>query len=131
MAWSRKFTVDVNENRFTICENGEETAGWFMSNRTMREKIMIAVAKYLGYRPSEVLGFFDNFINKNDYIAMNLWTREDIESMLRGMAYPATEENIDAVVNSGDLNALNDCTDNDWEIITLAIELNAKKSTTV
>lgn len=127
MAWSRKFTVDANENCFTISENGEETEGWFMSNRTMREKIMIAVAKYLGYRPSEVLGFFDNFINKNDYIAMKLWTKEDIESMLRTMNYPVTDENISSVIKSGYIDALNDCTDNDWEIIENAIKWYAKK----
>lgn len=127
MAWNKKFTVDVNEDNYTIYENGEETKGSFVSNRTRREKIMIAVAKYLGYRPSEVLTFFNRGVEPNNYIAMKIWTREDIESVLRDMGYPDTEENVDAVVNSGDLNALNDCTDDDWEIIEQAILCYAKK----
>ena len=94
MAWNRSFAINANENKYEIIdEDGDIYTGYFIGNHNSHQKILIAIADYLGYRPSEVLGFFDNLINKNDYIAMKLWTREDVESMLHAMGYPVTEEN--------------------------------------
>lgn len=59
---------------------------------------------------------------RSEFIAMKLWNREDVKQVLREEGYDDTEENVNKVINSGYLNALNDCTDDDWEIIRQAID---------
>ena len=67
-----------------------------------------------------------NIINRDDYVATKLWSREDIETKLREKGYEGSFEQVNAVINTGCLKALGDCTDNDWEIIHIAI-YNAKE----
>lgn len=63
-----------------------------------------------------------DIVLRSEFIAMKLWNREDVKQVLREEGYEDTEENVNEVVNSGYLNALNDCTDNDWETIRNAID---------
>lgn len=58
---------------------------------------------------------------RSDYIATKLWSEEDIAGCLTERGYSPTQENIDAVLNTGYLRALNDCSDGDWQIIYDAI----------
>ncbi len=66
------------------------------------------------------------------YIAMKLWQVDDIKSSLEEMGYKPNEWNVDSVINTHELDALNDCTDYDWEVISQAIndakELIPKRS---
>jgi hypothetical protein len=62
-----------------------------------------------------------NIIDRNSYIATKLWSREDVLSVLTERGFEGTEEQIDAVVNTGILDGLNECTDQDWEVIGYAV----------
>lgn len=68
-----------------------------------------------------------DLLNRDDYIAMKIWSRNDIASCLEEKGYPVTEENIDRVIDSGELKGLDFCSDGDWEIIYQAIKRHAKE----
>lgn len=70
---------------------------------------------------ARVTGLGYDLIDRSVFLATKLWSREDIIEPLTIRGFEATEEAIDAVINTGYLNALNDCTDGDWEIIESAI----------
>lgn len=57
----------------------------------------------------------------NEEIAVKRWSREDIRACLESEGYHTAESDIDAVIDTGYLDALNDCTDADWQIIYDAI----------
>lgn len=78
-----------------------------------------ALETFLDGRPDEQ---FLDLLNRDDYIATVLWSKEDIEAALEEKGYPVTKGNVNAVINSGMLKALGDCTDGDWEIIYQAID---------
>lgn len=63
-----------------------------------------------------------NIFYGGDYIARKLWTEEDVRTELIVHGYEGTQDEIDAVVNTGELDLLNDCTDYDWWCIDYAIE---------
>ena len=60
-------------------------------------------------------------LSRDEYVAAKLWTRADVMAVLKDRGYKGTDEQIDAVINTGMLKGLNDCTDGDWEIIEMAI----------
>ena len=60
-------------------------------------------------------------IRRSDYISSKLWCREDVANELKARGFEGTKEEVDAVINTGELEALDDCTDSDWEIIAHAI----------
>ena len=62
-----------------------------------------------------------DIIDRNDYIATKLWCRDDVKEILIEKGYAGTENEIDEVINTGRLETLGDCTDEDWEIIDSAI----------
>lgn len=70
---------------------------------------------------------YSNIIFKDDYIATKLWCREDVEQELIENGYKGTDEEIDAVIRTGFLKVLGDCTDSDWYTIDYAIEFVANK----
>ena len=57
----------------------------------------------------------------SDYIAWKLWSRDDIAYRLHALGFEGTEEQIDTVINTGELKYLCDCDDNDWFLIDDAI----------
>lgn len=58
-----------------------------------------------------------------DVIAAKVWTRDDIKDTLQSEGYEGTEEEVGRVIDaSNTLSLLDDCTDQDWEIIHQAIE---------
>ncbi len=59
---------------------------------------------------------------RSDYIATKAWGREDVESVLYEESIPVTTENVDAVVGSGLLKYLEECTDAEWETIRNAVQ---------
>ena len=59
------------------------------------------------------------YLDEN-YIAWKLWSREDICDYLEDQGYPATDQNIDAVI-SCDLRYLSNTTEDDWAIIDMAV----------
>ena len=56
----------------------------------------------------------------SDYIARKLWTEEDVAECLRNEGYAGSDEEVSAVINQG-IVGLNDCTDDDWDVIYCAI----------
>lgn len=58
---------------------------------------------------------------RSDYIAAKLWIEEDVKEYLLSHGYSDCEENVAAVINTGILNDLEDCTDADWEFFNLAV----------
>ena len=66
-------------------------------------------------------------IDRSSYIASKLWSREDVLGMLQTNGYEGTEDEIDAVISTGCLDELNDCTEQDWEIIGHAIYVANKR----
>lgn len=63
----------------------------------------------------------NEIINRRDYIATKLWSREDVKTELIERGYAGTEDEVDAVINTGCLRSLGNCTDGDWAIIDTAI----------
>lgn len=59
-------------------------------------------------------------------IARKTWCREDVASILRQNECEGTEKEIDEVINTGMLSALEDCTDEDWQIIDDAVRYAIK-----
>lgn len=58
-----------------------------------------------------------------DVVAVKVWTRDDIKDALQTEGYEGTEGEVNRVLDSTDtLSLLDDCTDQDWEIIRQAIE---------
>lgn len=58
-----------------------------------------------------------------DVIAAKVWTQDDIKDTLQSDGYEGTEEEVSRVIDaSNTLSLLDDCTDQDWEIIHQAIE---------
>ena len=56
-------------------------------------------------------------------VAVKVWTRDDIKDALRSEGYEGTEGEVNRVIYfSNLLELLEDCTDQDWEIIHQAIE---------
>ena len=66
-----------------------------------------------------------NLFDKNDFIAMKLWTKSDIGEELTQSGYLDCEENINKVLEGngiGCIRELGDITDNDWDLIHYAID---------
>lgn len=59
------------------------------------------------------------YLDEN-YIAWKLWSREDIRDYLEDQGYPATDQNVDAVI-SCDLRYLSNTSEDDWAIIDMAV----------
>ena len=113
---------------------------WLLSGKTKletTEQKYNAVVKQLaelGYKPGEKIDQKEvkllktfretphNVIIRSDYIATKLWCREDVKTALRDRRYRGTNAEIDAVVNTGYLNGLEDCNDIDWNIIDEALD---------
>lgn len=55
-------------------------------------------------------------------VAYKVWSRDDIKGVLQEKNCKGDNNEIDAVINTGWLDALNDCTDEDWQTIANAIE---------
>ena len=73
--------------------------------------------------PTGVWIAFKDFdiIRRSDYIATKLWSREDVEEMLKERGYTGNDEEVDIVLATGYLKALGDCTEGDWDIIDAGI----------
>ena len=69
-----------------------------------------------------------NLINREDYVAVKLWNKDDIRGVLIEEGYEGTDEEVNAVVDSGELRALNDCTDDEWNLIRHAVVNALKKN---
>lgn len=58
-----------------------------------------------------------------DVIAAKVWTTDDVKDTLQSEGYEGTEEEVGRVIDASNLlSLLDDCTDQDWEIINQAIE---------
>lgn len=64
----------------------------------------------------------DRITIDTDKIAMKIWSVEDVEACLKEDGYESSEDNVNKVLNTHMLDALEDCTDWDWEIIHQAID---------
>lgn len=62
-----------------------------------------------------------DIICRNETIAAKIWLREDIKAQLESAGFKPSESNVDAVINTGLLKKLDDCTDSDWMIIDYAV----------
>lgn len=77
----------------------------------------------------EMSGFIKDgkrYVCLDDYVAVKLWSEEDVRSCVFEK-YPEyndeqVKEIVSEVINSRYLNALEDCTDEDWGIINFAID---------
>ena len=76
--------------------------------------------KFLKEVPDNV--YTGEIVVLSEYLAWKLWSREDILWRLHELGYEGTEDEIDAVVNTGELKYLDDCNDNDWYLIDDAIQ---------
>lgn len=57
-----------------------------------------------------------------DFIAMKFWSIDDIKERLQSQGYEPSMENVRKVINTGELGALEDATERDWDTIDWAIE---------
>lgn len=64
----------------------------------------------------------DRITIDTDRIAMKIWSVEDVKACLKEDGYEPSEDNVNKVLNTHMLDALDDCTDWDWEIIHQAID---------
>lgn len=64
----------------------------------------------------------DDILLRSDYFATVLWSKEDIASTLVGKGFKDSDENINHVIDSGELEILGICSDADWYVIDKAID---------
>ncbi len=69
----------------------------------------------------------EDILFRSDYIATTLWCDEDIRVRLQDLGYEGTDEEVEAVLGTGYLKYLGDCTDGDWQQIDDAINAALKK----
>lgn len=94
------------------------------------DKFITSVEKTLNtkLRPEIIKEMKDNFLkdfNSVDisnylaekYVAVKLWSKEDIATILEKEGYEGNSENIQKVIDSGELKNLEDCTDSEWNVI--------------
>lgn len=58
-----------------------------------------------------------DIVDRRDHYAMKIWSDEDLKRCLKEDGFSDSDENVECVKNSGMLSALEDCTDQDWQII--------------
>lgn len=63
----------------------------------------------------------NDILLRSDYFATVLWSKDDIAATLIGKGFKDSDENIKHVIDSGMLDVLGDCTDEDWNVIDNAI----------
>lgn len=78
------------------------------------------INRFVAGQPDDKVIQPGELLNRDDYIATKLWERQDIANTLNERGYLGTDAEVDSVLNTGMLEALNDCTDTDWEIINQA-----------
>ena len=71
-------------------------------------RIAISMLKFIPYKEDEIL-------------AKKIWLADDVRDCLIAEEYEGTDDEVAAVIDTGELKYLNDCTDRDWEIIACAI----------
>ena len=71
----------------------------------------------------------EEFQDEPEIIAEKTWTTEDVASVPEQEGYEPSKENIAICMNSGLLNALNDCTNSEWGIISHAVYMCADQLT--
>lgn len=94
------------------------------------DKFITSVEKTLNIklRPKELKEIKDNFLKDFDsvdisnylaekYVAVKLWSKEDIATILEKEGYEGNPENIQKIIDSGELKSLEDCTDSEWNVI--------------
>lgn len=60
-------------------------------------------------------------LDRRDYFAVKLWSDEDIRSCLADRQFAPSDENVRKVMATGYLGVLDDCTDDEWNVIYDAI----------
>lgn len=75
------------------------------------------------YEPCGVwVSFKDrDIIRESDYIAVKKWSEEDVIKVCRELGLFGTEEQVSDIINSGQLDVLADCTDQDWNVLYDAV----------
>lgn len=69
----------------------------------------------------------NNYLNKTDIIitdetvAIKTWTRENIRQSLKSEGYKGTDEQVDEIIQNGDLTGLDEESDGEWQILHDAI----------
>lgn len=58
-----------------------------------------------------------DIVDRRDHYAMKIWSDEDLKMCLKEDGFSDSDENVECVKSSGMLSALEDCTDQDWQII--------------
>lgn len=57
-----------------------------------------------------------------DVVGAKVWTRADVKDRLQSAGFDGTEDEIDAVIIQRDFDRINDCLDEEWDVIDRAIE---------
>ena len=76
--------------------------------------------KFLKEVPENV--YAGEIVVLSEYLAWKLWSEEDVRLRLEELGYAATDENVAAVIGTGELRYLSDCDDTDWYLIDDAIQ---------
>ena len=93
------------------------TAG--LLRELMGDKNIPELSHFLeGRKDDEIL----DLLNSYDYFAMKIWSEEDISNVISECGYEVNEENIAAVIHSGKLESLEDCTEDEWNILKNAVQ---------
>ena len=113
---------DENAEMLSLEEFAAVMESGFGTNSKVRDNYVMTQFRdsHTQFEPMAVdIGY--NIIDRNSFIASKLWSREDVLSVLNERGYEGTEAEIDAVINTDYLKALDECTDRDWSIINDAI----------
>lgn len=114
----------LDEKAFTEAEPETLTVGLLkelMAGRNIPELRKLCD----GESDSHKLSLFD--ADGKETVGYVYWGVQDIKYCLEETGYPATEENVSAVITDEGLKVLSECSDKDWEAIYDAIKRHAKK----
>ena len=67
-------------------------------------------------------GIYEFLRDDETVVAWKVWTTDDIVAILEGKGYKASGENIELVANHLDVDILEDCNDEEWQVFENAID---------
>ena len=68
-------------------------------------------------------------INKEQFVATKLWTKEDVEQVIEENGFEATDDFYKLVIENLDISVLEECRDEEWNAIKDAVKAAGNKKT--
>lgn len=122
------FEIIIGDRHITLSAQEYEALSQDVQLYEARKWLLDHIAAVQCGEPADVLAATEYTASphRKDTIAIKVWSRDDVGNMLVDNGFTGTQEQIDnavdAVVATGMLDALGDCSDEEWNLIDTAIK---------